>query len=742
MVILSHHDLVPIPTRAIVQTLCATPLREGVAIIAAFTGAAIVAMYPVLNAFGSALPNDLGDPLLNTWILAWDADRFLHGLEGLWDAPMYFPYARSFAYSEHLLGIAIFTAPIQWLTGNPVMAYNSAFLASFVLAGSGMYLLAASLTGSRLAGVVSGMAFAFLPYRAEQVSHLQVLMYGWMPIALWGLHRYFQTGRRSMLGIFAIAFLLQALSNGYFVYYLAATVVVVGGVGLVARIRTRPIMLLDLVCAAALMVALLLPIANAYLEARELLPLYRMRSEIVSYSADIESYAQASPRLALWGDLLPAGKPEGSLFPGFALSTMALFGFVAAMVSHRSRTTEISLRRTAALYTLIALVGLMLSLGPEPTANGVILTNSGPYDWLLSTIPGLDALRVPARASVIVFLALAVLAAIATRRLLDRLPARMGVVCCLVAVAMFVVEGYHEVHMSEFSVEPSTDEAAANAWLSRRPRAGTLVLPFQPRDPIPQTLRAVLQTLEHRQPLVNGYSGFTTPLVSYLARPGSPLDSLSNYSDVLSGMRAINVRYIVVNADCFRCADNASALVSTIRAHPKQISDDREFGTVTIFELHPWTASVRPPPEGQTPIERTAFHSSASHAPHQLERAFDGNSRTRWQSHTNQAGHEWIELRFEEPTDVAHVRLWMAPESLTDYPRQLLIESTADGNHYVELYQERSFPRMLIGLVDQPTYIPIDIALPENTSHTLRLRQTRTAPRFYWSIHDIQLWAR
>jgi len=76
----------------------------------------------LLPRLGSALPHDLGDPLLNTFILGWDADRILHGLKGLWDAPFYFPRRDALAYSEHLLGIAFFTAPIQWLTGNAVLA--------------------------------------------------------------------------------------------------------------------------------------------------------------------------------------------------------------------------------------------------------------------------------------------------------------------------------------------------------------------------------------------------------------------------------------------------------------------------------------------------------------------------------------------------------------------------------------------------------------------------------------------
>ena len=42
-----------------------------------------------------------------------------------------------------------------------------------------------------------------------------------MPIALWGLHRYFRARSLRALLVFAAAFVLQSLSNGYFMYYLA-----------------------------------------------------------------------------------------------------------------------------------------------------------------------------------------------------------------------------------------------------------------------------------------------------------------------------------------------------------------------------------------------------------------------------------------------------------------------------------------------------------------------------------------
>ena len=84
-----------------------------------------------------------------------------------------------------------------------------------------MYLLARELSGRRDAAFLAGVAFAFAPIRALHVSHLQILNCGWMPIALWGLHRFFTTRSNRALAVFAAAFTLQALSNSYFIYYLA-----------------------------------------------------------------------------------------------------------------------------------------------------------------------------------------------------------------------------------------------------------------------------------------------------------------------------------------------------------------------------------------------------------------------------------------------------------------------------------------------------------------------------------------
>ena len=61
----------------------------------------------------AAFPHDLGDPVLNTWILWWNTQA-VPFTERWWSAPIFYPVPGALALSEHLFGIAVFTAPLQF----------------------------------------------------------------------------------------------------------------------------------------------------------------------------------------------------------------------------------------------------------------------------------------------------------------------------------------------------------------------------------------------------------------------------------------------------------------------------------------------------------------------------------------------------------------------------------------------------------------------------------------------------
>jgi hypothetical protein len=369
---------------------------------ALYTIAAILLTWPLATALATAIPWDLGDPLLNAWIIAWGADhlwRFLCGdftaLAGYWHANIFHPAPYALAYSEHLFPQAVQALPIWALTRNPVLCYNLLFLSTFVLSGLGTYLLVRELTGDARVALVGGFCYAFAPYRIGQYSHLQVLSSQWMPLALYGFKRYFDTGSLRALAGAAAAALTQGLSCGYYLLFfapLAAGYVVFGFA--TRRRRLTAVALAQCAVVAAIAAACTWPFVRPYLELRALEFPERPLAEVAAFSADVRSYATTHAAQWVWGSRLRMHpKPEGELFPGLVVVLLAIVA-VAGEVRHRWRdarglegpgwrmiATRVAM--AAAAGALLVVLAIVVTGGISMRVSGVRVRASGLYDAVL-----------------------------------------------------------------------------------------------------------------------------------------------------------------------------------------------------------------------------------------------------------------------------------------------------------------------------------------------------------------------
>ena len=116
---------------------------------------------------------------------------------------------------------------------------------------------------------------------------------------------------------------------------------------------------------------------------------------------------------------------------------------------------------------------------------------------------------------------------------------------------------------------------------------------------------------------MNGASSFLPPLYWFFYYSGA-LESFDDYDygDVLRGLRALGVRYVIVQTDpALADADKGRATLRAIRRQPDQIVTTRDLGGATLFELPAWERRTshqraRPAPNlpfpGSPPRRRTA----------------------------------------------------------------------------------------------------------------------------------------
>ena len=324
----------------------------------------LVMTWPLALGLGRDIPSDLGDPVLNCWILGWDMShmlRFLSGhlgaFRGFWDANIYHPEPLALAYSEHLLPQAFQALPLYALTGRLVLCHNVLFLSTFVLSGLGVFLLVREITGSPRAAFVSGLVYAFAPYRIAQYNHLQVLSSQWMPFALYGLSRHFTTRRLLPLAGAALAVAVQGLSCGYYLLFFPPFVAAYAVFEAIERgVLAEARFLRSMGLAAAATIAATIPFLRPYLAVRSVGGILRAPWEVEQFSADVLSYLTAPPGQRLWGALLRAyPRPECALFPGVVPILLAAAG-VAAHARSRWASTR----------------GLPLAAGPLRRAGGAL----------------------------------------------------------------------------------------------------------------------------------------------------------------------------------------------------------------------------------------------------------------------------------------------------------------------------------------------------------------------------------
>jgi hypothetical protein len=704
--------------------------RQTVAALGAFIAAALAATWPLVLHLSHRIAGGLGDPLLNATVLAWDADRVRHGLRGFWDAPYLFPHHRTLAYAEHLIGVAVFITPIEWISGNPILSYNIAYIGSYVLAGFAMFLLARALCHRADAAMLGGLAYALTPYRFAQTTHLQVLMHGWMAVGLLALHRYLESGSRWWMAAFAAAYLLLGLSNGYYLYFFLLPIAVVLGVEMVwPRLPRRRIVVDAGVAGLAIAVAVA-PVAFVYYALQRQLGFARSAGELTGLSARVADYFRVASGAWTWGGLVGQGAGERQLFHGFVVIVCAAIG-AGAIVWRRGDGEGAAWRRTAVTYTVIALLAVWLSMGPVP---------GSPYGLLFRLLPGFNGLRVPARLSVVVILALSVLAAGGLAWLFARLPKKAVPVTAIALGAIILLEGQHGVGISDaVSWTDRSWDRVAYEWLRTSPPGAAIELNITQQDDFhPYTVVYQFNTLRHRHPIVNGYSGWKSMLQEWLGAPASPLREPGFVADALRGLRAIGVRYVLLHEATFSEARDAARLVSEIQAAGDQIAAEQHWPETWAWRL----SGLDVPKEADPELLRLDLRTLEVHASHQEGRlpfAFDGDVDTRWMTGEPQGGAEWIHIRLAQAVNVARLRIATPPRSQIDYPRGLRIESIDPAGATTTLFDGRVVDRMIRALAGDERHAAIDIDLPANRTSSLRLRQTGRSTA-WWSVHELSLW--
>jgi hypothetical protein len=733
----------------------------------------------VLANLSTAIVGDVGDPVLNAGILAWNAIN-VPWTAAWYNFPGFYPATDALTFSEHLLGASPLSTPLYWLTRDAAIAYNLTVLLSYVLCGVAMFALIWRLTGHATAGFLAGFAYAFAPYRASHLGHVQVLVAFWAPLALLGLHAFLETGRRRWLALFGIAWMLQGAANGYFLVFFSVFIGFWVLWFVVAQRRWRDLGLIA--AAAAVAIVPLIPILLRFIEVHGRYMLTRTADVIAAHSADVSAVLCAAPGLLTHQ---PYGgacvNSEGELFPGIALVGLCAAAATAAWRPLRARSrgywvatalstvlvvtalatlwVATSVALTGPLAGTIARVPVSASNVLRPFSQGILLlllaAATSPAVWTAvrrASIPGFYLLMAPVMWTFTwgPFPLLHGKPALphgpyAWLMLLPgvdglRVPARfwmMTVICLCIATGVLIAAALprRRVATTAFVAVVGACGLALDGWA---------VLPAAPLLPSPP-----------RPDLMRGGVVLTLPLGSDIALDvAAQLDAVTGGWVSANGYSGYDAPHYGRLRDASRQADPVVLTPFLARADLHVVVADGSQRHIDLVERQPGVTAVgaangyrqyRIPRQGTVPATAPTGDQykiaalSASCDADKLALALDGDEATRWECGPQREG-QAMTADLGAVVSVGQVVPAIGIFS-TDYPRWLVVETSTDGTTWEAAWDRGTLAEAVEALVNDPRRSRVVISFPSRPARYVRLRLASHDSVWYWTIAELEVWS-
>lgn len=488
---------------------------------------------------GFAVPN-LADLRLSAWILSSSQHALANPEVALFEANAFYPAPQALAGAEHLLGLAVWSAPLRLINDGAVFVHQAAYVLSYGILGATTLAFVRWLTGSLAIATIAALASMAMPWRISEMAHLQLLAACWVPLCWLLTFRLLERrGTWVDVVVLVVALALQLLTSYYIAYMLTLSlaviaIVVIGLRGIDAR------SFLKLSIAAAIPYALLVLVSLPYLQRNAQGELLEIKDLVLDHTWLWWGIEFIRPRFGS-EQYSTATIPAGVL----------LFAALALAWWRAPRTRDVNQREfdadrarlvTGALW-LVCVAALVMMFPPIVDLGGWLIHT--PVYLLMTFIPGFENIRAPHRWAVLIGLAMPVLAALGVAWLARMLPAnRRQLAIASATAAILVSMPWTRLEVARADGGPSGD-ADLYVALSGLPPGPVLELPWEDSlDGLSLDSEYMLASTKHGRPILNGYTGYWPPSYYLLRRIAAGLPSKAAIEKLA---RLSGVRWIIVH---------------------------------------------------------------------------------------------------------------------------------------------------------------------------------------------------
>jgi hypothetical protein len=440
---------------------------------------------------------------------------------------------------------------LQGLFGTGI-AYSLIFLATLIFNGFAAFLLVDEIVESKMAAFIGGMVAGFWPYLLSHHSHPNLILTGFVSLALLYLHRTFKNGRKRdallcgfLVGLMGVGRWQMLLLGGvliglYFVYELKE----IGGAN-VRKMLRLPVLMMGTAMAVMLPFIYLQFLANDLGNSSSGV----MTNAIGGGQSDLFAYFVPSRYHPWWGQTVFNSLYDNLgvnrvfvPFIGYSTLVLAILGIIRSW-------------KQARFWAMAAAVYILLALGPELLVNGRSLIPL-PYR-IIETTPLGAIIRSPDRFNVILSIPMAVLAGIGVCVIQQNNRVSKPITMILIAAFVILIPLEYAVRYPTFPLNIFPvwyEELAADER-----EFAILELPMHNRVYDEQYM--YYQFL-HKKPIVGGHvsrppeEAFrfiqSVPMLKHVPSDKNPPEDVINVGNQLHTLSQAGIKYIILHKPFMR----------------------------------------------------------------------------------------------------------------------------------------------------------------------------------------------
>ncbi len=528
-------------------------LLFGLGIFIAYAGLAVLITWPLAANLNQVLPGASGDTLLHYWN-GWATKQALsQGQSPLFTKLLFYPE-----------GVSLVTHNMAWFQIGPwlllerfldgITAYNLTLLFNLTLCGAAAFILVYKLTADLRPAFLAGLVYMAWPFRLSQLDHPNLLATQWIPVFMLFLILTLENGRWRDVVLTAVSLALI----GYGRWQLLIPAAIMGLIYVAwhwkqwwpKEQRDR---ILKLVISAGLAAIFLLPPAFLLLQEQQKDPgaadLFREGEEAIMQS-DLLAYVTPSNGHFL---LREVTKPIYDKYYEARFSTRRYSPYIGLITLLLAILALIKKRRESLPWLWMALVLLLLAMGPLLRVNGTTYPGIPMLYRLLEPLQVIRLMRVPDRFNMFLALPVAVFAAYGTAVILERFRSKWKAISVYVLLLVLILFEYLVIPV------PIHDTPTPSPFfqeLAQEPDAfAVLNLPLD-------SLKAktyMFEQVTHQRPIMQGNMSRIPPSAyntidnnPWLSTLRQAVEMDPNHKDVgqqLAALAADGVRYVIMHKD-------------------------------------------------------------------------------------------------------------------------------------------------------------------------------------------------